>query len=626
MLVTLVAMAQGGYTWHVTENADHTLTLTFTGKIENGWHVNMSFIEVESIGGLSPLGKEKTVGNVTTQSYRITKPNYHIGGYFEFILCSDTQCLAPERIDFSYNAPSKATNTHTEATDNASDNIKAIPPDTQSTLSDSTQRDNLPATNATQADTLPLPATWSPVIDQLATLHTDTNSLPSGGTSHGGDIFIIGFLAGLLALLTPCIWPVIPLTVSFFLKRDSGSSKGALLYGLSIIMIFLLLGIVVTMLFGATALNNLATNAVFNVVCWALLTILGLSLCGLMPLRLPHSWATRLDNHATTTTGFVSIFLMALTLVVVSFSCTAPIIGMLLVEIATTSHTTHGMAAYLSPLMGMLGFASGLALPFTILALFPSLMRRIPRSGRWMSDVRVALGLLEIALAMKFLSVADLAYGWHLLSRRLFIAIWIGLALCGAVYTMLHWQRKKQGTWLQRGMLFTYFFIAVYLSNAFHGDPLTPLSAFLPPEDSGNIQQPADQQPSAVYYDYDEAIDASRREDKPLFVDFTGYGCVNCRKMEATVFADERVSDALRSNFITVRLYVDDRTPLPSPVIANEKKLRTVGDKWAFLETYKFGYAAQPFYLILDSDGMPLTYGYAYDEDVDKFLRWININ
>ena len=418
---------------------------------------------------------------------------------------------------------------------------------------------------------------------------------------------LTAFLAGLLALLTPCVWPVIPLTVSFFLKNGRGR-RDALLFGASIIGIFLLLGLGMTLLLGADAMNQLATNAVFNVVCFIALTLFGLSFIGLFNISLPSSWATSLDTAATRRGGTLGILLMALTLVVVSFSCTAPIVGTLLVDITTSS------ASILSPILGMTAFAFALALPFTLFALFPSLMKRMPRSGMWMKHVKVTLGILELAFALKFLSVADMAYGWQLLSWRSFLIVWIVLFSALALYLLLQWRNSRIAALC--GLL--PLSLTLYLANGLLGGDTRLVSAFMPPRD--DVAQ-------TIYTDYHEGIAAAQREQKPIFLDFTGYGCVNCRKMEAAVWSDPQVGDLLNNRYVLVSLYVDDKTPLAEPVVVTEngqqRTLRTVGDKWSYLQRTKFGANAQPFYVLLDNDGHPLAGSRAYDEDVAAYVGFL---
>jgi thiol:disulfide interchange protein DsbD len=444
---------------------------------------------------------------------------------------------------------------------------------------------------------------WKPVLVKNATVG-DVAETGQAGLWRGA---LIAFLAGLLALLTPCVWPIIPLTVSYFLKRGRGV-KDAVMFGICIVGIFILLGLAVTSLFGANAMNQLATNAVFNIVCFLALLLFGLSLIGLFTVTLPSSWSANLDSQATKKGGFIGIFLMALTLVVVSFSCTAPIVGTLLVEIVSSESSTY------APLVGMLAFSLALALPFMLFALFPSMLKRMPRSGVWMEHVKVVLGVLEIAFALKFLSVADMAYGWGILSWRTFLIVWALLFGVLTVYFIV--KRNTMKWWIIATVL--PLLLTIYLINGIAGGDTKLVSAFMPPKTDAS---------ETVFDDYEKGMAAARKAGKKVFLDFTGYGCVNCRKMEAAVFTDERVK-AEMSGFIVIRLYVDDRTELPQKMYVKEnteKVLRTVGDKWSLLEEHKFGQITQPLYAILDADGNALTTTYSYDEDVEKFIRWLSL-
>ncbi|MDO4171827.1 MAG: cytochrome c biogenesis protein CcdA [Prevotellaceae bacterium] len=606
-MMTTVAYGQANFTWNVTKVSDNELLLTVSGTLEEGWHVSDRFIRLEGQDGVTLKGglqQDEGDGTVVyRQHLAVEKGGYLAKGYLQYILCTETMCLAPQTVEFEYRG-AMAQQKQAEQT------AKAVGRDTAQVpqpLADAAVRD-------TAADASPgilSSAAWQPVTEQLASFTASTskpitNNQQPNNQSTLWTLVLLAFCGGLLALLTPCVWPMIPLTVSFFMKRGMGV-RGAALFGASIIVIFMLLGVAVTMLLGADALNKLATDAVFNVVCFVVLVAFGLSLLGMFELRLPSSWANSLDSRSSTTTGVVSIFLMALTLVVVSFSCTAPVIGLLLVEIATNR------GGLLMPLAGMGAFALALALPFTFFALFPRLLQRLPRSGNWMTSVRVTLGFLEIAFALKFLSVADMAYGWNILPRRVFIALWIVIAFACGVYHSVDWTRRRINPLRRQKVAIVCYAFVFYLIPGLHGAPCTLVSAFLPPVE--RVEE--------VFTDYEEALEEARRQGKPLFIDFTGYGCVNCRKMEAAVFTDPRVRDILYNDFVVAQLYVDDRTPLPATMNAGGRTLRTVGDKWALLETHKFGYAAQPFYVIVDADGKPLTRSYAYDESAERFLEWL---
>lgn len=621
----LIASGQTTFTWKISEPKPNELLLTVTGTLDGGWHISDRSLHLEQTdgvtaqGGLKETHRESTSGDGSSvvtyeQRFTVSGKEYSLKGYLQYMACTNMSCLAPQTVEFEHHGTAATEDKESKQEVNAEAMVTetAVADSVQPTVADKTVPDFL----ATKA--------WAPVIKQLETYKESADSgsdSANDGTAVGLlALFLLAFGGGLLALLTPCVWPMIPLTVSFFMRQGEkegkriGNVKGAMLYGGSIVVIFLTLGIALTVLFGANALNQFSTNAVFNVICFLVLLFFGVSLLGLFELRLPSSWANALDQKSSNTTGIVSIFLMALTMVVVSFSCTAPVMGLLLVQIASATSGGGDVAAMLTPVVGMMGFALALALPFTLFALFPQWLKRMPKSGGWMTRVKVTLGFLEIAFALKFLSVADMAYGWHILPRTAFLIIWIALALACGIYHSVDWQRKRpKALWRQKVAIACYA-IALYLIPGLWGAPCTLVSAFLPPQE--NVEH-------RVLYDYDEALKESVRTGKPVFIDFTGYGCVNCRKMEAAVFTDQRVQERLQRDYIVVQLYVDDRTPLPQQLHIDGKTLRTVGDKWALLETYKFGSAAQPFYVIVDAEGTPLTGSCAYDESVENFLRWL---
>ena len=450
-------------------------------------------------------------------------------------------------------------------------------------------------------------------------------------------IFLLGFLGGLVALLTPCVWPIIPMTVSFFLKRSGDKRKGirdAATYGVSIVVIYVLLGLVITGIFGASALNALSTNAVFNIFFCLMLLVFAASFFGAFEITLPSSWSNAVDNKAESTTGLLSIFLMAFTLALVSFSCTGPIIGFLLVEVSTSG-------SILAPTIGMLGFAIALALPFTLFAMFPAWLKTMPKSGNWMNCVKVTLGFLELAFALKFLSVADLAYGWHILDREAFLSLWIVIfALLGAY--LIGWLRfpHDEDEYDESGnvvvnhrtsvtrffMALVSFSFAIYMVPGLWGAPLKAISAFSPPMSTQDFNL-YENEVKAQFMDYDAGMEYARRQGKPVMIDFTGYGCVNCRKMELAVWADQKVADIMQNDYVLITLYVDEKTKLPEPIKVTEngqeRTLRTVGDKWSYLQRSKFGANAQPFYVLLDNEGKPLNKSYSYDEDVNKYIDFL---
>lgn len=594
------SMAQSSFSSSLSHEGGDVIVLHVNGKTEDDWHISQGTLTIEECegamlegGAKEPSSNDYPYGETCrkvslVERFKVTAASYHIKGYYQYIVCSDMSCLAPKYVEFDYRGKGVAEETSAEE--------KTVETKEEDIVSDTLVGDaagGQVAAGDKGFDPAENPL-WTPVTDELKSLNDMTSDAESGDLL---SLCLLAFVGGLLALFTPCVWPVIPLTVSFFMKRGRGV-RDAVLYGVSIMVIFLLMGVVVTSLFGADALNGLATNATFNVVCFVVLVLLGLSFVGLYTLQLPASWGNRLDTAVERTSGIISIFLMALTLVVVSFSCTAPVIGMLLVEVATRGEV-------LAPLAGMSSFAFALALPFTLFALFPGLMKRMPRSGEWMQHVKVTLGVLEMAFALKFLSVADLAYGWHILSRDTFLIVWIVVFASLGIYYLVKVSRRRMLHILLS--LIPFAFVA-YLVTGLFGAPCTMVSAFLPPMEITE---------HAVYTDYEEGMAEARRQGKPVFLEFTGYGCVNCRKMEGAVFADARVTSALRSDFVCIRLYVDDRTPL------SQKPFRTIGDKWSLLERYKFGEQSQPLYLILTADGIPQKEAYHYDEDVQRFLQWL---
>lgn len=464
------------------------------------------------------------------------------------------------------------------------------------------------------------PTVWDWSVEDIAEAET-----PSG--TNLWWLFLMGLLGGLLAIFTPCVWPIIPMTVSFFMKRSANGRalKDAVLYGVSIVVIYVVLGLLVTLIFGASALNDIATNAIINLFFFALLVLFAISFFGAFELTLPASWSTRLDAKARQTSGMLSILLMAFTLVIVSFSCTGPIIGTLLVEAAGKS--------LLAPAVGMLGFSIALALPFSLFALFPNWMKRLPRSGGWMDSFKVVLAFLELALSLKFFSVADLAYGWHLLDREVFLALWIVIfSLLGFYLLGLFHFRHEEKT---EGISVFRFFLAVislsfalYMVPGLWGATLKAISAFAPPMSTQDWTiSSASAQPQTLSGTIEEALAEAQRENKRVLLDFSGYGCVNCRKMEAKVLSDERVQEVL-GNYLVLTLIVDDKTKLENPMEVTEngkqKTLRTIGDYNSFLQRSMFGANAQPYYVKLSKDGERVGDAYSYNENINQFINWLN--
>ena len=635
--------------------------IVFTATIDAGWHVYSTDIGqdgpieasfnavkmegVEKVGKLTPKGSvikkyDEMFGmelsffeNTATfiQRVRFTKPEYLIDCYLEYGACNDQSCLPPSEVSFKQQGKSPVAVEDKKDADKAPEKANVMPIETIEAAKDTVET----AKDTVEAVAVPQDYLWEPVVEELRA---------EGGNDSLADhslfyLLLTGFIGGLLAVCMPCIWPIIPMTVSFFLKRaKTDKRKGirdAVAYGLSIIVIYLGLGLLVTALFGSDTLNAMSTNAVFNIILFLLLVVFALSFFGWFEIKLPDSWANSVDTKASQTSGILSIFLMAFTLVLVSFSCTAPIIGLLLVETTTSGN-------WIAPAVGMFGFALALALPFTLFAMFPSWLKQAPKSGSWMTTLKVVLGFIELAFALKFLSVADLAYGWHLLDREVFLSLWIvifgllGAYLCG----WLKFQEDEIGGEQSSGMRYkpmpvvcimgglVSLAFAVYMVPGLWGAPCKAVSAFAPPMNTQDFNLNT-KTVEARFTDYEQGMAAARAEGKPAFIDFTGFGCVNCRKMEAAVWTDPRVADKLNNDFVLISLFVDDKTPLKEPYEVtdeqgNTKTLRTVGAKWSYLQSHKFGANAQPFYVIVDpATGHPLSGSRAYDEDIDKYLEFL---
>ncbi len=546
-----------------------------------------------------------------------------VAGYVEFMACDDERCLPPAQDEFSLGNAKAVAEAQPQKTNGGETSAEpSVTVETTGLAIAGT--DTSTTTEATPA--LPAGTTdyWTPVIDQLRNFgeHMGTT-----GTISLWLIFIAGMAGGFLALFTPCVWPIIPMTVSFFLKRSENKRKGrrdAALYGFSIIVIYVLLGVLITFLFGASALNSMATNAVFNLIFFALLIVFAISFFGAFEITLPSSWSGKLDAKAETTAGFLSILFMAFTLVLVSFSCTGPIIGTLLVEVSSTG-------SWLAPAIGMLGFSTALAIPFTFFAFFPSLLKSMPKSGGWLNTVKVVLAFLELALALKFLSVADLAYGWRILDREVFISLWIvifallGFYLLGKI-RFPHDSESKHTSVLGTFMAIISLAFAVYMVPGLWGAPLKAISAFAPPLTTQDFNL-YENEVHARFDDYDLGMKYAADKGLPVVVDFSGFGCVNCRKMEASVWTHPRVKELLEEEFVLITLFVDDKTPLSQPYEVQEngktRKIRTIGDKWSYLQRVKFGANAQPFYVMLDNAGMPMNNSFSFDENPDNFIRWL---
>lgn len=618
----------------VTDNAVASATIKITAVIDDGWHLysldlpedgpNATTIDFDLPQGVTLDGRlvpskkptekydEMFALNLSwwehsvtfTQKVRIADEKTHtVGISVSFQGCDDQTCIAPKTQQLEAEV-----GTGPEA-------VKEAVADTVAAA--------LPGESALVEEEKPQTDWWAPVTFSEADMPAQTDV--SG--SPWWLIFIWGFGGGLLALLTPCVWPMIPMTVSFFLKKSGSRGKSvrdAMIYGLSIIVIYLTLGLLITGIFGASKLNELSTNAIFNLCFFALLVLFGVSFLGGFDIKLPSKWSNSADARAEKASGLVSIFFMAFTLALVSFSCTGPIIGTLLVEAASMGDLT-------GPAVGMGGFALALALPFTLFAMFPSWLKEMPRSGGWLNSVKVVLGFLELALSLKFLSVADLAYGWGILDREVFVSLWVILFVLLGLY-LLGKIKFSHDADLAHVSLPRFFFslaslsFALYLLPGLWGAPLKGVSAFVPPlftqdfnlYEGGRFEE---------FDDFEEGMAYARESGRPVLIDFSGYGCVNCRKMEGAVFDTGRVSSIVKENFVLIKLMVDDKTKLPSPITVEENgrkvTLTTVGDKWSYLQRSKFGANSQPYYIILDNAGQALTLPYFYDEDVEKFVQWL---
>lgn len=618
------------------QNSDTEAEIVFNATIDKGWHVystelgeggpisatfNIDKIEgAETVGKLTPVGNEinemdpifgmkvRYFKDKATfiQKIKITDGNYNIKGYLEYGACNNENCLPPTSVDFNFNGTgvnvASGSNNNSETVANTENGLELSP---------------LKLGNSEKTDY------WKPVINEL-------NSFGE----HAGEesmswiyIFLTGLAGGLLALFTPCVWPIIPMTVSFFLKRTKDKKKGirdAWTYGASIVVIYLTLGLAITLIFGASALNALSTNAVFNILFCLMLLVFAASFFGAFEITLPSKWSNAVDSKAEQTTGLLSIFLMAFTLSLVSFSCTGPIIGFLLVEVSTTG-------SVVAPAIGMLGFAIALALPFTLFALFPSWLKSMPKSGGWMNVIKVTLGFLELAFALKFLSVADLAYGWRILDRETFLALWIvifgllGMYLLGKI-KFPHDDDDQKVSVPRFFMALISLAFAIYMIPGLWGAPLKAVSAFAPPMQTQDFNLYKNEV-HAKFTDYEAGMEYAKMNKKPVMIDFTGYGCVNCRKMELAVWTDQNVSKLLTEDYVLITLYVDDKTKLAEPITVTEngkeRTLRTVGDKWSYLQRSKFGANAQPFYVLVDNEGMPLNKSYSYDEDINLYIDFL---
>ncbi len=655
LLVAILCQAQMAepvkFTSQLKTNGTAEGEIVFSGKIDDGWHVYSTNLGedgpiqasfhvdkkdgVELVGGLTPKGREISQMDEMfgmklryfehsvqfVQKVKFTKPKYSITCYLEFGACNDQSCMPPTQVNFSKSGASPAVDSKAakeeKKEEKVDEAIAEMPVIQQDSADADTATAAAPATLSEQESN----ALWTPVIKELKEYETPmSNSLLY--------IFLAGIAGGFLALFTPCVWPIIPMTVSFFLKRNKDRKKGikdAITYGISIVVIYVALGLVVSLLFGASALNALSTNAIFNIFFCLLLVVFAASFFGAFEITLPSSWSNKIDRKSESTSGLLSIFLMAFTLSLVSFSCTGPIIGFLLVAVSTEG-------SIVAPTVGMFGFALALAVPFALFALFPTLLKSAPKSGGWMNVIKVVLGFIELAFALKFLSVADLAYGWHILDRETFLALWIaiftllGLYLLG-MFNFPHDDEKRRTNVPQFFLALASLAFAIYMVPGLWGAPLKAVSAFAPPMNTQDFNLYKNEV-HPRFKDFEVGMAAARLEGKPVMIDFTGFGCVNCRKMEAAVWTDATVADLLNQKYVLISLYVDDKTPLPEQMEVTEsdgtkRTLRTVGDKWSYLQRYKFGSNTQPFYVLVDGEGKPLSGSRSYDEDISEYVEFL---
>nr|WP_314661603.1 cytochrome c biogenesis protein CcdA [uncultured Porphyromonas sp.] len=664
LLTSLGAKAQiirDAVSWsHSVEDKSPTeKVIVFSATIKGDWHLygtdlpsggpTPTSLIVDKIAGAQLVGKltasKKPIekhdpnfdmmlrfysGQVSfRQTLRITDPKaFAFSGAIRYMVCNDEQCLPPTNWDFTIAlkelgkvAAAAPTAEQPEAKAEVAPTAEAAQPLT----ADSVQQTADSAAVAPAEPSDAASALWTPVISELKAYG---DRALSGADSGLLMLFFAGFVGGLVALVTPCVWPMIPMTVSFFLKRSKDRKKGirdAAIYGLAIIVIYLALGLSVSALFGADALNNLATNAYFNIFFFLLLVVFAASFFGAFEIVLPASWTTKMDQKADSATGLVSIFFMAFTLALVSFSCTGPIIGTLLVQAATSS------SGFLAPAVGMFGFALALALPFTLFAIFPGLLQSMPKSGGWMNSVKVVLAFIELALALKFLSIADLAYGWHILDREVFLSLWIVIFIVLGLYLLgklrfPHDSPQEKTPIPALFLAIVSLSFAVYMMPGLIGAPLRAISAFAPPLKTQDLNLYKNEV-HAQFDDYETGMAYARQVGKPVIIDFSGYGCVNCRKMEASVWVDAEVKKLLEEDYVLITLMVDDKKPLAEPMVVQEDghevKLRTIGDKWSYLQRVKFGANAQPFYVLLDHQGKPLAPSRAYDEDVPAYISFL---
>lgn len=634
LLITSVSFSQiadpVSWNFELKKTSETTADAKITATIEDGWHIygltlpkdgpNPTSVVFEKIENAQKTGElqapsklEKqfssefnmeinwySVNAVFIQKIKFSDPSkVKVNGYVKFMACDDKNCLPPTKRPFSLSLSA-----------------------TQAVAQTAQTSENQPSTVTENKSA----GYWNPVISELKNF----GETKEKNSSTLWLIFLAGLAGGFLALFTPCVWPIIPMTVSFFLKRSENKKRGqrdAVLYGFAIIFIYVTIGILITLIFGASALNSLSTNAIFNLIFFGLLVLFAVSFFGAFEITLPSSWSTKLDAKADSTAGLLSILFMAFTLALVSFSCTGPIIGTLLVQVSSTG-------SVLAPAIGMLGFAVALSIPFSLFALFPSWLKSLPKSGGWLNTVKVVLAFLELALALKFLSVADLAYGWRILDREVFLALWIVIFVLLGVYLLgkirfPHDSESKHTSVTAVFLAIISFAFSVYMIPGLWGAPLKAISAFTPPLYTQDFNLYNDDVRPA-FTDYDLGMAYAAEKKLPVVIDFSGYGCVNCRKMEATVWTDPGVKELLKNNFVLISLFVDDKALLSKPyeVQENGRKMliETIGDKWSYLQRYKFGANAQPFYVMLNNEGKPLSKPFTFDENPEHFVKWLKKN
>lgn len=649
------AFSQNVISWKFSlqDKGNGEVELVADATIQQGWHMydskipdngpyptSLSFDEIkgaEAVGNFQAVGKQATVKfdevfgmNIGTfdnsakfaQRLKITdKNNFSISGDVRAQACDDKSCTPPLPNEFSFKSTDLPKTVTVAASAGEAETPGAVIVPLENLSPDSSVA-SAPVTATVEVDKELL---WTPVTEELNSFGSQND----GGSSLW-SIFLKGLLWGFAALITPCVWPMIPITVSFFLNRNKKVRKKAVadaaVYGVSIIIIYVALGLLITAIFGASALNSLATSAVFNLIFFALLLVFAMSFLGAFELVLPASWTNKMDSKVDSTSGLISLFFMAFTLALVSFSCTGPIIGWLLVEAAT-------QGSYLAPAIGMLGFAIALAIPFTLFAIFPSWLKTLPKSGSWLNSVKVVLGFIVLAVSLKFLSVADLSNGWGILNRDIFLIIWIvifgilGFYLLGKL--KFHGDSDVSHVTIPRLFLSIFSFaFAIYLIPGLWGAPLKPISSILPPLSTQDFKL-NEVTLNTVYDDYETGMAAAIQSGKPALVGFGGHGCVNCHKMDATVLVNEQVKGLIDNEFIYITLMTDERAKLSEIMEVNENgritKLKTVGDKWSYLQRHKFGAQSQPYYVILDHSGKPVAPSHAFDENITNYVNFLEI-